>query len=53
LRLADEPDEVHKILMAKVIFHWYESGTGWNFGELIGERLNDLRETGIVSTSAT
>jgi acyl-CoA dehydrogenase len=32
LRLADGPDEVHKILMAKNILHRYEEGAGWNFG---------------------
>jgi acyl-CoA dehydrogenase len=32
LRLADGPDEVHKILMAKNIIHRYEAGEGWNFG---------------------
>jgi acyl-CoA dehydrogenase len=32
LRLADGPDEVHKILMAKNIIHHYEHGLGWNFG---------------------
>ncbi|HEY5103853.1 MAG TPA: acyl-CoA dehydrogenase family protein [Acidimicrobiales bacterium] len=32
LRLADGPDEVHKILIAKNILHRYEEGTGWNFG---------------------
>jgi acyl-CoA dehydrogenase len=32
LRLADGPDEVHKILMAKNILHRYENGIGWNFG---------------------
>jgi acyl-CoA dehydrogenase len=32
LRLADGPDEVHKILMAKNIIHRYEGGNGWNFG---------------------
>jgi len=32
LRLADGPDEVHKILMAKNIIHQYEGGRGWNFG---------------------
>jgi acyl-CoA dehydrogenase len=32
LRLADGPDEVHKILMAKNILHRYEQGVGWNFG---------------------
>jgi acyl-CoA dehydrogenase len=32
LRLADGPDEVHKILMAKNILHRYEDGGSWNFG---------------------
>lgn len=32
LRLADGPDEVHKILIAKNILHRYEQGEGWNFG---------------------
>ena len=32
LRLADGPDEVHKILIAKNIIHRYEAGEGWNFG---------------------
>jgi acyl-CoA dehydrogenase len=32
LRLADGPDEVHKILMAKNIIHRYAGGEGWNFG---------------------
>jgi acyl-CoA dehydrogenase len=32
LRLADGPDEVHKILMAKNILHRYEGGQSWNFG---------------------
>ena len=32
LRIADGPDEVHKILMAKNILHHYEQGQGWNFG---------------------
>jgi len=32
LRLADGPDEVHKILIAKNIIHRYEGGMGWNFG---------------------
>ena len=32
LRLADGPDEVHKILMAKNIIHRYEDGDSWNFG---------------------
>ncbi|MEI6453842.1 MAG: acyl-CoA dehydrogenase family protein [Actinomycetes bacterium] len=31
LRLADGPDEVHKILVAKNVIHRYESGEGWNF----------------------
>ena len=32
LRLADGPDEVHRILMAKNILHQFERGSGWNFG---------------------
>lgn len=32
LRLADGPDEVHRILMAKNIMSRYEEGRGWNFG---------------------
>ncbi len=32
LRLADGPDEVHRILMAKNIIHRFEQGEGWNFG---------------------
>ena len=32
LRIADGPDEVHKILMAKNIVHHVEAGQGWNFG---------------------
>jgi acyl-CoA dehydrogenase len=32
LRLADGPDEVHKILMAKNIIRRYEDGDSWNFG---------------------
>ena len=32
LRLADGPDEVHKILIAKNILNRYEHGDGWNFG---------------------
>jgi acyl-CoA dehydrogenase len=32
LRLADGPDEVHKILIAKNVLHRYESGAGWDFG---------------------
>lgn len=33
LRLADGPDEVHRILMAKNILHQYESGNTWDFGK--------------------
>jgi acyl-CoA dehydrogenase len=33
LRLADGPDEVHRILMAKNILHRYEGGDSWNFGD--------------------
>ena len=32
LRIADGPDEVHKILMAKNIVHHFETGEGWIFG---------------------
>ncbi len=32
LRLADGPDEVHKILIAKEIVHQYEHGDTWDFG---------------------
>lgn len=32
LRLADGPDEVHKILIAKTVLHRYESGESWDFG---------------------
>ncbi|MCH8815083.1 MAG: acyl-CoA dehydrogenase family protein [Chloroflexi bacterium] len=32
LRLADGPDEVHKILIAKNILKQYHSGEGWDFG---------------------
>ncbi len=32
LRLADGPDEVHRILMAKNVVHHYESGGTWDFG---------------------
>jgi hypothetical protein len=30
--LADAPDEVHKILIAKSVLHRYESSEGWDFG---------------------
>jgi acyl-CoA dehydrogenase len=32
LRLADGPDEVHKILIAKNVVHRYEIGGSWDFG---------------------
>ncbi len=32
LRLADGPDEVHKILIAKNVLKRYHSGSGWDFG---------------------
>ena len=32
LRLADGPDEVHKILIAKNVVHHYEIGRAWDFG---------------------
>ncbi len=32
LRLADGPDEVHKILIAKNVLSRYHSGEGWDFG---------------------
>jgi acyl-CoA dehydrogenase len=32
LRLADGPDEVHKILIAKHVLGQYHTGTGWDFG---------------------
>jgi acyl-CoA dehydrogenase len=32
LRLADGPDEVHRILIAKNILKRYHSGQGWDFG---------------------
>ena len=31
LRLADGPDEVHKILIAKNVLHHYENGESWDF----------------------
>ena len=32
LRLADGPDEVHKILIAKNVLKRYHTGLGWDFG---------------------
>ncbi|MGE5596367.1 MAG: acyl-CoA dehydrogenase family protein [Hyphomicrobiales bacterium] len=32
LRIADGPDEVHKILIAKNVLHKYHDGLGWDFG---------------------
>ena len=32
LRLADGPDEVHRILIAKNVLKQYRGGTGWDFG---------------------
>ena len=32
LRLADGPDEVHRILIAKNILKRYHDGMGWDFG---------------------
>ena len=32
LRIADGPDEVHKILIAKNILRQYHTGEGWDFG---------------------
>jgi acyl-CoA dehydrogenase len=32
LRIADGPDEVHKILIAKHVLHRYERGESWDFG---------------------
>jgi acyl-CoA dehydrogenase len=32
LRLADGPDEVHKILIAKNVLSSYHNGQGWDFG---------------------
>ncbi|MCU1376635.1 MAG: acyl-CoA dehydrogenase domain protein [Actinomycetia bacterium] len=32
LRIADGPDEVHKILIAKNVLRRYESGDSWDFG---------------------
>lgn len=32
LRIADGPDEVHKVLIAKNVLGQYRGGTGWDFG---------------------
>ena len=32
LRLADGPDEVHKILIAKNVLKRYHAGESWDFG---------------------
>jgi acyl-CoA dehydrogenase len=32
LRLADGPDEVHRILIAKNVFRHYDAGESWDFG---------------------
>ena len=32
LRLADGPDEVHRILMSKLILKHYHTGQSWDFG---------------------
>jgi acyl-CoA dehydrogenase len=32
LRIADGPDEVHKVLIAKNVIGAYEKGDGWDFG---------------------
>jgi acyl-CoA dehydrogenase len=32
LRLADGPDEVHRILIAKEILNRYHDGLSWDFG---------------------
>ncbi len=32
LRLADGPDEVHRIVIAKSVLRRFDAGTGWNFG---------------------
>jgi len=33
LRLADGPDEVHRILIAKNVFRHYEQGASWDFAK--------------------
>ena len=32
LRLADGPDEVHRILIAKNVLNQFDGGPGWDFG---------------------
>lgn len=32
LRIADGPDEVHKVLMAKLVMRRYHAGESWDFG---------------------
>ena len=32
LRIADGPDEVHRILIAKNVLGQYAKGEGWDFG---------------------
>jgi acyl-CoA dehydrogenase len=32
LRLADGPDEVHRVLIAKNVFKRYHAGESWDFG---------------------
>ena len=32
LRIADGPDEVHRILIAKNVLRHYAGGEGWDFG---------------------
>jgi acyl-CoA dehydrogenase len=32
LRIADGPDEVHKILIAKNVLRRWDAGEGWDFG---------------------
>jgi hypothetical protein len=38
LRLADGPDEVHKILIAKNVLGRYDAGESWDFGQLTDAR---------------